>query len=51
VFQHIPHYRRLAEELGLQTEDVTTLQDLSNLPLLSKDIIRENLQDLRADAV
>ena len=49
AFEQVPYYRRLAAELGLRPEDIRTPEDLAKLPLLTKDIIHENLLNLLAD--
>ena len=49
AFERVPYYRRLVAELELRPEDITTPEDLCKLPLLTKDIIHENLPDLLAD--
>lgn len=47
--KEVPYYRRLFKELDIEPEDVASLQDLSRIPFLTKKVIRENFQDLRAD--
>lgn len=50
AFTRVPYYRRLAADLGIRAEDIRTPEDLTSLPLLTKDIVHENLQDLVAEA-
>ena len=38
----VPHYKRTFEEIGIKPEDIQSLDDLANLPLLTKE---EILQD------
>ncbi len=43
---HIPYYRELFKSLGIHARDIRNLQDFAALPILTKDIIRERLDDL-----
>jgi len=49
AFKQVPYYRRMSAQLGISAEDIQTLEDLTRLPLLTKDIIHANLNDLLAD--
>lgn len=49
VNHHVPYYRTLLSETGLKPETVTSLNDLKKLPFLTKNIIRKQLEDLKAD--
>jgi len=50
LYLHVPYYANLMESLGVSPEDVTSLDDLQKLPLLSKSDVRDNLYfDLFAD--
>ncbi|MBV9759050.1 MAG: phenylacetate--CoA ligase family protein [Acidobacteriaceae bacterium] len=42
----VPYYRNLFRQLGMRSEDVRTWGDFSRIPILTKDIIRANQQDL-----
>ena len=42
-----PHYRRMMDEQGVRPADVRGLADLPRLPVLTRDILREHLDDLR----
>jgi phenylacetate-CoA ligase len=49
-YYHVPYYGELMRTNGLRPEDIRTPNDLSKLPLLSKDAVRENLYfDLFSD--
>ncbi len=50
AYHHVGYYRERMDALGLQPEDIRTLDDLTRLPLLSKAEVRENLHfDLLSD--
>jgi phenylacetate-CoA ligase len=47
--EQVPYYRNLFRSLGAVPDDFRTLDDLARLPLLTKEIIRQNLDDLVAE--
>lgn len=47
----VPYYRRLFDRLGLGPSDVTTVEDLMKLPVLTKSDIRANLEDMVSTAL
>jgi len=47
--KNVPYYRDLFSRLKLTANDIRFTEDLQKLPILTKDIIRENAQRLRAD--
>jgi phenylacetate-CoA ligase len=47
--KNVPYYRRLFRSIGFDPQQVRALSDLRNLPLLDKESIRENLQELIAE--
>jgi phenylacetate-CoA ligase len=49
AYHHVPYYRRLLDENGLKPSDIRGLRDLRKLPLLSREAVRENQGDLRAE--
>ncbi len=50
--EKVPYYRRVFSELDFHAEDLHSLDDLRCLPLLTKGIIRQNADDMKAsDAV
>lgn len=51
AFAHVPYYRGVAASLGANPEDFKTRQDLQQLPILTKDIIRQNFNQLLADNI
>ena len=46
---HVPYYRQLFAEIGFDPASVVNLEQLAELPLLSKVEIRQHLADMRAD--
>jgi phenylacetate-CoA ligase len=48
---HVPYYRRIFRKVGFDPDQVRSISDLEVVPLLDKDIIRENLTDLLAENV
>ena len=50
AYYHVGYYRELFDELGIKPEEIRTLEDLSKIPLLDKQTIREHLHfDLLSD--
>ena len=45
-YRNVPYYKRVFNELGLTPDDIQTRDDLSKLPILTKQIIKENFNDL-----
>jgi phenylacetate-coenzyme A ligase PaaK-like adenylate-forming protein len=48
--EHVPYYRDLFREQGVEPQDVRQPSDLSRLPVLRKEIARARAADLVADA-
>jgi phenylacetate-coenzyme A ligase PaaK-like adenylate-forming protein len=46
---HVPYYHELLEALAFEPACLASLRDLEKLPLLSKDIIRNNTERLKSD--
>lgn len=44
-YENVPYYKRTIDELGLSLQDFQSLEDIVKLPILTKDVLRENLQD------
>ncbi|HWP59897.1 MAG TPA: hypothetical protein VNL14_18545 [Candidatus Acidoferrales bacterium] len=49
AFDHTPYYRALFQKLGARPGDVSTPEDFSRLPILTKDLIRESRSALLSD--
>lgn len=42
AYHNVPHYRRKIQELGLQPEDIKSLESLQRLPFTTKEDLRDN---------
>ncbi len=42
----VPYYRRMFAELGIEAADIRSFRDFSQLPVLTKDVIRDNRDEL-----
>ena len=51
AYETVPYYRGLMDGLKLKPHDLTRVEDLPKLPVLTKDVIRANLDDLLSTAV
>jgi len=40
---HVPYYKNLFHSLGITPWDITSIRDLKYLPILTKDVLRENI--------
>ncbi|MBE9506218.1 MAG: phenylacetate--CoA ligase family protein, partial [Chloroflexi bacterium] len=49
AYDHVLYYRRLMDERGLRPHDIQSAADLHKLPLLTKDLIRANFDEMRAE--
>lgn len=47
----VPYYRNLFTELKINPSDIRTLGDLSRLPILTKDIVQEHLDELKSEEI
>jgi Coenzyme F390 synthetase len=47
-YENVPYYRKVFNERDLVPSDIYDIKSLSMLPLLTKDIIKNNLKDLKA---
>lgn len=48
AYKNVPYYTRLFDKLSLKSEDIRTAQDLKKLPILTKQIVRDNIDELLA---
>jgi phenylacetate-CoA ligase len=46
---NVPYYRNLFSKHGIRAEEVDTLVDFAKIPVLTKDSLRANFEDLKAD--
>ncbi len=47
--RNVPYYRELFGSLGLDSRDIKSLSDFAQLPILSKETLRSELEQLKAD--
>lgn len=47
-YNNVPYYTKVFNDRGLTPEDFQSIDDIQKLPFLTKDIIRENINDLIA---
>lgn len=45
-YDNVPYYTKMFDRLGLKPEDIQTRADLTKLPILTKQMIRDNYNDL-----
>jgi phenylacetate-CoA ligase len=48
AYSNVKYYRRIFDERGLTPRDIHCLEDLNKLPILTKEIVRNNFDDLIA---
>ena len=48
AYENVPYYQRVFNERGLKPKDIQDFSDLQKLPFLTKEIVRDNLNDLKA---
>jgi len=46
AYKYVPYYQRAFDEIGFRPDEFRTLQDLKKIPFLTKQIIRENRENL-----
>ena len=46
AYENVPYYRRIFDERALKPQDIQSPSDLPKLPFLTKEIIRDNLNEL-----
>jgi len=51
AYAHVPYYRRVMDERGILPQDVHTAADLRKLPVLTRELIRLNFENLLADNI
>ena len=44
-YDNIPYYQKLFKSLNLQPKDIQTKEDLNKLPILTKEILKQNIDD------
>ena len=46
--KNVPYYKKLLKENNLELNDFNSIADLNKIPVLTKDIIRGNMQNMKA---
>jgi phenylacetate-CoA ligase len=46
---HVPYYRKLFSETGFKPENIRSISDLTQIPLLDKPIIRTNSEEIKSE--
>ncbi len=46
---HVPYYRKLFSETGFRPENIQSISDLTQIPLLDKPIIRTNSEEIKSE--
>jgi phenylacetate-CoA ligase len=49
AYANVPYYRKIFNERGLVDKDIQTIDDLYKLPILTKDDIRQNFENMQAN--
>ncbi|WP_033542289.1 phenylacetate--CoA ligase family protein [Planococcus sp. CAU13] len=47
-YNNVPYYKKIFDERNLKPSDIVSIKDLKKLPYLTKEVIRENFDDLTA---
>jgi len=45
AYKNVPYYTKIFDRVGVKPSDIVTIRDLEKLPVLTKQIIKENWQD------
>jgi len=48
VYQKVPYYRKVMQEMGMEPGDFKSLEDLQYFPIIGKNDVRANLEDFLA---
>jgi phenylacetate-CoA ligase len=49
VHERVPYYRELFDDLRFDPDSISSLSDLERIPFLTKDVVRKNLDSLKAE--
>jgi len=50
AYKNVPYYTHVFDKLGLKPSDIANIQDLEKLPILTKQMIKQNWQDFLPQA-
>ena len=45
--KNIPYYKELFKKINLNSLDINTIKDLEKIPILTKELVRENFEKLK----
>lgn len=48
VYENVPYYTKIFDNLCLKPKDIRTFKDLQKLPFLTRESVRNNINDLKA---
>ncbi len=48
AYENVPYYTNIFDERGLRPSDIQDFNDLQQIPFLTKELVRDNLGDLKA---
>jgi phenylacetate-CoA ligase len=51
AFEHVPFYKRLYTTAGIHPRDIRTPEDFISIPIITKEMIRENLEQMVAQGI
>ncbi len=51
AYAHVPYYKRIFKEIGITPKDIRNFNDFKEIPILTKDIIREKFHHLIASNI
>ena len=51
AYENVPGYYALYREAGIKPEDIQSLEDIKNLPFVTKEMIRDNLEDFTSRSI
>ncbi|MFL0246142.1 phenylacetate--CoA ligase family protein [Candidatus Clostridium stratigraminis] len=46
AYNNVPYYTKRFNEIGIKPQDINNFKDFKNLPYLTKDLVRNNINDL-----
>lgn len=49
AYKNVPYYKKIFDDQNLKPSDIQDFKDLQKIPFLSKEIVRKNLNDLKAN--
>lgn len=51
AYDHVPYYHHIMDERGIRPPDILSAADLHKLPVLTRELVRLNFEDLIADNI